>query len=279
MLHIRPVTEKDASEQTRVAYEDIKKTFNIHFVPLLFQYIAGFEEYFLYVWEKIKTNLESEYYIKSTAELIQLSQKSIHTIYKESREMSQSIHGMHSAERQHIMQTAQELQILNAKLLLLTIGLREGVKGVIVGEQVLPDVAHEETVFDPFINEKIMHANVKQQEKDIAPASKMLAPLFGAQSLVVSKYPEFFSRVAAEMDELTKSEKYLHERVVMEQHTLEKSLHLTHPLGCTYAEIARFAGKRPYFSELLYILAETFPTQFPRLLLTSSVMEKVLSSN
>ena len=56
MLHIRPVEEKNASEKVAAVYSDIKKILNIHFVPVLFQYIAGYEEWFLYVWEKIKTN-------------------------------------------------------------------------------------------------------------------------------------------------------------------------------------------------------------------------------
>lgn len=279
MLHIRPVLEKDASEKVKEAYADIQKTLNIHFVPLIFQYIAGFEEYFLYAWEKQKTNIESDYYKHASHDILLLSQKSIHGIYRESKEMRAFIQTLHAQELQTITQTAQELEILNAQLLILTIGLREGVKGVVIGQQILPKNAndYEETVFDQFINEKIMHANVKSQEKDIAPATKMLAPLFGGQSLVISRYPAFFAHIAHEMDELVKTEKYLHERVVMEQQTLIKSLNLPYPLGCSYSEIAAFAGKKPYFSELLYILSETFPTKFPRLVFTSTLMRSVLN--
>ncbi|HYK08108.1 MAG TPA: hypothetical protein VEW42_01260 [Candidatus Eisenbacteria bacterium] len=281
MLHIRPVLEEDASEKVRETYADIKKTLNTHFVPLLFQYIAGFEEYFLYSWDKVKTNLESDYYKNAVKDIIQLSQKSIHAIYHESKQMHAFIASMHEAEKRPIAQTVEELEQLNATLLILTIGLREGVKGVVIGQQVLPRNAeeYEETVFDQFINEKIMHANLRSQEKDIAPASKMLAPLFGGSSLIVSKYPSFFAHIAQEMDELVKTEKYLHERVAMEHATLLKALNLQYPLGCTYAEIALFAGKQPYFSELLYILSETFPTKFPRLVFTSSLMQKVLHSS
>jgi hypothetical protein len=138
--------------------------------------------------------------------------------------------------------------------------------------------SYEETVFDAFINEKIMHSNIREQQKDVVPATKMLSPLFGSSSLVVSKYPAFFAHVAKEMEELMKTEKYLHERVAMEQQALIRASNLQYPLGCSYAEIASLAGKKPYFSELLYILSETFPTSFPRLLFTSSLMKQVLQA-
>ena len=277
MLHIRPVEEKDASEKVKEVYSDIKKTFNIHFVPLLFQYIAGFEEYFLYAWDKYKKNLESDYYAKTTTELMEKSEKSMQHVYRESKTMQAFIARVAPHEKEQLLQTADELELLNARLLLLTIGLREGVKGVVIGQTLLPkDVSFEETVFDALINEKIMHKNIAQQQKEVAPASKMLAPLFGGSNIVVSKYPEFFAHIANEMHELMKSEKYLHERVVMEQGALIRASNLPYPLGCSYAEIAGLSGKKPYFSELLYVLSETFPTSFPRLLFTSSVMKQTL---
>lgn len=279
MLHIRPITEKDASPAIAKVYEDIKKTLHIHFVPLLFQYIAGFEEYFLYAWEKQKQNIQSEYYQKTAAEIIGNSEKSVASIYHMSKDMQVFLSHIQTGEKQHILQTSQELEVLNANLLILTIGLREGVKGVVVGQQILPKSAteYEETVFDQFINQKIMHANLKNEEKDIIPAERMLAPLFGNSEIIVNQYPAFFATVAHEMEELVKTEKFLNERVLMEQHVLTKALQLPYPLGCSYSEIAGFAGKKPYFSELLYILAETFPTKFPRLVFTSALMKLAVS--
>lgn len=279
MLHIRPVAEKDASQNVLAVYEDIKKTFNIHFVPLLFQYVAGFEEYFLYSWGKIKTNLLSEYYIKTVAEIIDRSQVSIAHIYKQSKTIQAFIASVGPAEKQTIQQTVTQLQTLNAQLLLLTIALREGVKGVTVGERLLPreTATYEETIFDQFINQQIMHHNIKAQEAAVAPAAKMLAPLFGGSSLVVSRYPEFFAHVAQEVQNVSKTEQYLSERVAMEQFTLRQALHMPYPLGCSYAEIAQFAGKKPYFAELLYILSETFPTSFPKLVFATALMQQTLA--
>ena len=278
MLHIRPVEEKHASDNIAKVYEDIKKTLGIHFVPLIFQYIAGFEEYFLYAWDKYKENLQSDYYTKATEDILAQSRKSVHSVYKESRPLYEFMQKITPAEKKHIQETVDQLETLNARFLILSIGLREGVKGVIVGQQILPHYAaeYEETVFDQFINQQIMRENLQREVKDIAPGMRLLAPLFGSQSLVVTHYPQFFTHIAQEMDMLAATEKYLHERVQMERKALALALHLPYPLGCSYAEIARFAGKKPYFSELLYVLSETFPTKFPRLVFTTAMMQFVL---
>lgn len=247
-------------------------------MPLIFQYLAGFEEYFFYAWEKIKTNLKSDYYLSNAKEVVESAEKSIESIYHPSRTMSGFLHQIPNEQKTQLEKTAKELEFLNAQLLILTIGLREGVKGVVIGQQMLPRVAeeYEETIFDQFINEKIMHKNIREHQ-ELVGASKMLAPLFGNQSLIISHYPDFYSHIAQEMEELVKSEKYLHERVKMEHKVLQIATNLPYPLGCSYAEIAMFAGKKPYFSELLYVLAETFPTTSPRLIFTSSLMNDVLT--
>ena len=106
----------------------------------------------------------------------------------------------------------------------------------------------------------------------------MLAPLFGAQALEIIRYPEFFGKVAQEMQSLVQTELYLSTRVGLERIGVMLVGHLSYPLGTSYQEIATFAGKRPYFHELLYILSETFPTSFPRLMLTTAVMQKILTT-
>ncbi len=92
MLHIRPVLEKDASAKVQEVYADIKDTLHIHFVPLLFQYIAGFEDYFVYSWGKVKTNILSDYYQKAIDGIIHEARKSVKDIYRESHTMQTFLH-------------------------------------------------------------------------------------------------------------------------------------------------------------------------------------------
>lgn len=273
MLRIKPISEEEASDQVRTTYEDIKKTLDVSVVPLLFQYIANFEEYFIYQWGKIKSNVQTDYFNQSVYTAIEFTNKEIAEIYSPSLKMSQFIHRLLPQEKQQIQKTIDDLQVLNAKLLLITIGLREGVKGVIIGqEQVqLGDIRqYEVDIFDLF------HTKYDMQEKEIEPASKMLAPLFGTQSIAISQYPVFFSTVAEEMEKLVKEEHYLWKRVDLERVGMRAAMGLPFSMGTSYQEIMTYAGHKPHLNELIYILAETFPSQFPRLLITTSVMKIAL---
>ena len=104
----------------------------------------------------------------------------------------------------------------------------------------------------------------------------MLAPLFGNNTLTISKYPAFFGNIALEMERLIKEENYLEKRVNLERLGMKEAMGLPFGIGCSYQEIMAYAGHKPHLNELLYILAETFPSQFPRLLITTSVMRIAL---
>ncbi len=281
MLHIRPIPENLANEHVARVYVDIKQTFGVEVVPLLFQYLAGFEEYFLYVWERIKRNVESPYFLDAVSEITSFAEETIPEVYNPSLSVQHFRSSLPDAEVHHLLPTIEGLQRINAQLLLLTVGMREGLKGVHIGREfLLQNTSGElyEEVFDQFINNKIMRENLREQ-KELEGASKMLAPLFGSQALQVTHYPEFFGKVAQEMQELVKSELYLSTRVGLERIGVMMVDHLSYPLGTSYQEIATFAGKKPYFHELLYILSETFPTNFPRLVLTTAVMKSILKSS
>lgn len=270
MLHIKPIQEKDASEKVSFVFQDIKQTLNSEVVPLFFRYLANYEDYLLYIWDKIKINVTSDYFQEGVREVHTFVLDGISEIYTPSRSMMKFLAEIHPQEKEQIKETVTKLIALNAQLMLLTIGIREGVKGVHIKHDLLGEYSTSPQEVEEIFGEFSIHRF--QQEKEMAAASKMLAPLFGSQALMVSHYPDFFAHVAREMDELVRTESYLTKRVELEHLGLKKISHLPYSLGCSYAEIAHFAAGKPYFSELLYILSETFPSQFPRLVFTSEVM-------
>lgn len=273
MLRIKPISEDKASDAVRATYEDIKRTFAISIVPLVFQYEANFEEYFVYQWGKIKSNILTDYFNQSVQHAIDFTNKEITEIYSPSLKMSQFIHRLSPQEKQEIQKTIDDLEVVNAKLFIITIGLREGVKGVIIGEEQLKLgelKQYEVDIFDLF------HTKYDMQDKEIEPASKMLAPLFGTQSIAISQYPTFFTTAAEEMERLVKEENYLWKRVDLERVGMRAAMGLPYSMGTSYQEIMTYAGHRPHLNELIYILAETFPSQFPRLLITTAVMKIAL---
>lgn len=273
MLRIKPVLENTASQQILATYEDIKKTLDASFVPLVFQYIANFEEYFVYVWGKIKTNVTSEYFEIAVREAIEFTNRETVDIYSPTSKMAQFVHRLQPEEKDHIQKTVRDLQLLNAKLLVIAIALREGVKGVIIGQEQMLHIDTKQYEVDIF---DIFHTKYAKEEKEIEPATRMLAPLFGTNALSITQYPAFFTNVATEMEQLIKQENYLEKRVELERVGMKGAMGLPFSIGCSYQEIMAYAGHKPHLNELLYILAETFPSQFPRLLITTSVMRIAL---
>lgn len=268
MLHIKPIIETNASEKVIPVFQDIKKTLNSEVVPLFFRYLANYEEYLVYVWEKIKINLISESFDERVKTIHESSLEAVEEIYTPSREMVRFFAEVPSAEKEELKNTISKLLILNMQLLIITIAMREGVKGVHIRQELLTSYVTSKHDEEMIFEETGLQ---KQQEKEVIAGSKMLAPLFGSSSLMVIHYPDFFSRIATEMGNLIKTEEYLKKRVALE-HAGLKAIEGLAPLGCSYSEIAHFAAGKPYFNELLYILAETFPSQFPRLVVTSEVM-------
>jgi len=273
MLHIHPIAEDKANTQVYEVYQEIKRSLQVSIVPLLFQYLANFEEYFFYVWDKIKANIYSDYFQISAKDITSFTQHEVHNIYSPSSNTVVFTSKLHQVEKEDILDTVHKLESLNAKLLVLTVGMREGLKGVHVKEELLlkesTDISKE--FFQSFSN--IVADSTK---KEAAVSSKMLAPLFGSQALAFSHYADFFSHVSDDMDHLVNTENYLTKRVMLEHEVLKKIEGLL-PLGCTYTEVAKYAMGLPHFGELLYILTETFPSQFPRMLFTSIVMEHSLT--
>ncbi|HET9946927.1 MAG TPA: halocarboxylic acid dehydrogenase DehI family protein, partial [Patescibacteria group bacterium] len=270
-----PISQEQASGRILEIYTDIQSTFQVSLVPLVFQYIANFEEYFSYMWEKVKRNIQSDYFENSYKELLATTTKDFQEIYYASSQMQEYLHRLHGLEKDDLLDTVSKLAIVNAKLLIVTIGIREGVKGVMVKHEQLPKsvmAGIDREFFDTFSN--IVQ---ESQQKEAAATSKMLAPLFGTQALAFSNYSDFFSEVAQDFEALIMKESYLEKRVILEKKVMHLVDGLPYGLGCTYAEIARFAAGKAHFSELLYILSETFPSQFPRLMFTSILMKQVLS--
>lgn len=273
MLHIQPITEEKANGHILEIYQDIKRSLQVSIVPLLFLYLANFEEYFDYVWGKIKNNIYSEYFQQSVKETLSFSEKELETIYIPSHNMVLFTTQLHEIEKSDLLDTVGKLGHLNAKLLMLTIGMREGLKGVHVKEELL---LKEHTDISKDFFQTFSNIVTDSTKKEAEVSSRVLAPLFGSSALAFSHYSDFFSRVSDDMDKLVTTEDYLTKRVMLEHQVLKKVEGLL-PLGCSYAEVARYAMGKPHFGELLYILTETFPSQFPRMLFTSLVMERSLT--
>ncbi|HEV2339489.1 MAG TPA: halocarboxylic acid dehydrogenase DehI family protein [Patescibacteria group bacterium] len=273
MIHLKPIVEREASVRLQHIFADISQTFRTPVAPLIFRYLANYEDYLEYVWQRIKTNIQSQYFQDATQVLTDFAMQKMMEIYQPSHDMTRFI-GYLSQEEKHMLQkTVVDLDKVNGQLCVLTIGIREGVKGVFIGQEVSQYAISRTQVEEIF---ETFSLPALAEDPSLAAANSLLAPVFGSSSLLIVQYPQFFALCSEEMKILLRSEAYLQRRVLLEHEGLKAVDNLQYPLGTSYAELAYFAANKPYFNELLYILSETFPTQFPRLVMTTQLMKIAL---
>lgn len=273
MLHIRPIQPSNASGAVLSIYEEIRQAFEIDTIPLLFQYMANYEQYFQFMWDRMKANIQSDGFQEQADAIGIFSAKAIIDVYQPSSFLLEFIKQLHPLEQQEIGETIKRLMRINTMLFLLTLDLREGMKSIFIGTQRITQFASTRGEdFTTFMQEE-MGLSVQNQSKEVQEASKMLAPLFGSNALVVSHYPDFFAHISVEMEKLRNTSAYLEKRVEMEHVGLKALSSFVQPLGCSYQEFLKLVAGKEHVNELLYLLSDTFPSQFPHLVLTTSLMQ------
>lgn len=281
MLKIVPIKEEEATGEIRTLYASIKTTLGGHSVPLVFQYLAVFPQYFRYLWEQASPNLTDPAFQSQTQQIIRFAQTAIAGVYSPSPRMEVLLERLHSRpEEKQLDHTCQRLLRMNAALYLLSLAIRESLKGKYLGiKQIGPTLSNEEKrIFYTVLDADIPIATPEPQRRAMEHPSSALVPSPSSQTgaLTTTLYAEFFASIEQEMQELIKKESYLSRRVELERFTLAKLPLLPYPLDSSFVSMTRKSGEHPQFPELVYLLGEIFPTQTPYKLMASSVMYRAL---
>src|SRR6266576_1825004 len=99
LLHIKPVSPEKAEGRVAEVYREITLALNIVAVPLVFQYIAVYEQYLFYIWERIKHNLESDSFHESCAELKEITYQTVPMLPTPTEHLKNFVHTLHPTER------------------------------------------------------------------------------------------------------------------------------------------------------------------------------------
>lgn len=272
MLHIKPIQPAAANKTVNAIYTEIRQVLHTDIIPLIFQYMANYEKYLMFVWERMKANIDSSGFQEQSDAMGMFAAQTIVEVFQPSSHLLEFMKQIHPRERQEIAETVKRLKQLNIILFLLTLDLREGMKSIFIGTQRLTKDATSGQDINQFIKEE-MGLSLQNQSKELQEASKMLAPLFGANAVVVSHYPDFFGHIALEMEQLRQSPVYLEKRVELEHIGLAALSSFVQPVSCSYDEFLMLTAGTTYVTEILYLLTDMFPSQFPHLVLTTSLMQ------
>lgn len=276
-FHIKPIQQNTASPEIGALYKEIKEILELDTVPLVFQYIANYEEYFVYIWARMKANLLSAGFRESCEEVRKFTEQAVMYFDTPSTVVKDFIRTIHPAEAAQLYKVVTSLDETNLKLMLLMIGVRESIKGIYQARTELPKYEHEQAQAIDEILQLTKYTNQYEESSQLTKAARMLAPLFGNNALMISYYPDFFGHIATELERLEDTEAYLLTRVGLEHLSFAYIEQFVVPLNCSYAEFMRLTEGDKYVDEILYLLKDTFPSKFPHLVLTTAVMKKNLA--
>jgi hypothetical protein len=271
MLHIKPITEAEAEPIIREIFQEINSVFKTNTTPIFFRYLANFPEFFEYSWQRISASAKSRAFIKATEQLSELSNSIIKIIYAPESSIYSFAKSLTDAERSELEETVENLSRINSSLMIVSIAIRESLKGVIIEEKKLLG-----TVNETINREYIKEMGLEGSEMNLGNIERGLLPLeFGG--MLVVRYPEFYKLVSLEMLKLAKTEKYLKGRVELERIGQMLIENLEVPISFPFRETIEKIRGREYSEEILYLINGTFPSQYPHHLLTSSVMKQSLN--
>src|SRR5258707_4228920 len=129
LLHIKPISPEHADDDVSRVYQEVTETLHLTTVPLVFQYIAFYDRYLFYIWDRIKRNLESSELHNSCAELKEVIAQTVPMLQTPSTPLQNFVETLHPSERYGITEVVNLLDDTNIILMLITIAIRESLKG------------------------------------------------------------------------------------------------------------------------------------------------------
>ncbi|MCL4338374.1 hypothetical protein M1271_01660 [Patescibacteria group bacterium] len=285
MLTLKPIPEDKADAQTQKIYHSIKNALSTDSVPLIFQYLANFHSYFFYLWEQARKNLADNNFRRQSDEIKNFSQTAMDQIYKPSESTKIFLEGIEGTGENHELSKFTNSALhLYSSLYLLSLAIRESIKGIYLGIKQIGERMNEsdKSVFDDLSEGFTSEINSKYDYPEKTVGNELLKhetsiTKMPGGGLTKNVYSEFFRLMDMEMKNLIKEEAYLVRRVELERFTLSQLHFLPHPLESSFPTVIRQTSHLPGFPELVYLVADLFPTQAPYKLLATSVMQKALN--
>lgn len=268
---LRPVNDNAASEEVVAIFSDARSLLGMSAVPVVLRFLANAPEYLQYLWERMGDDLQSDAFLKLSEKLSSFSLSSVAIIHKPSSIASGFVSTLNPVQKKELEVLMRNLLRLNSMFFLFSLDLREDLKSAFTQTEEARKLHGGSEAFSQLQKETGESASSE------VTASRMLAPLFGSSLPALPKVETFFSVVESEMEKLGKTEAYLKTRVELERVGLMLIPSMPYRMNSNYKVFMKLTEDKYVAYDLLYLLTHVFPSEFPRLLLTSALMQKLLA--
>lgn len=269
-MNLRPVSDSDAPEEVRLVFEDAQRLLAVNAIPVMLRFIANAHPYLSYLWDFMREDVVNAQFQELSGKIISFSLSSVSIIYTPSSRAAGFTSSLDETRRKELETLIQQLLRLNSIFFLFSLDLREDLKSAFTQRE---EVRRLSGVSEA-LSEQLREGSGR---KDAAvTTSRMLAPLFGTSLPILPNVETFFSVVESEMGRLVKTEAYLKTRVELERVSLMYLPSIPHRMNSNYKVFMELIEDKHVAYDLLYLLTHVFPSEFPRLLLTSALMKRLI---
>lgn len=291
-MHINPVSEEKASEETKRCYEDLKLSLESYTLPIFFSYLGAFPEYLQYINEQLVINLKDPAFKKMMIEQNSTAVKIIQNILPKSENIRKWYNLYKDTPTFYYFQNdLMKISIINTKITCIFIALREAVKGWAVAAKKLSEsttrryqeeeeMSKGEFIFDSdlvrYYQEKYEKngnglSNFNQQAKSPSAHSTSLSH---RTSTAIEKniLPDYLRLCEIDIKNHMKHDYFWIMRVQLEEQILAILDLLPNLIFSPYNVIVKLTQQYENFYDLLYLLSEDFPTLAMQRLIFSGFM-------
>jgi len=280
-MTINPVLENEAKGKVKEIYQTINKALETNSIPLFFAYFGNFPDYLDYLSPQLLENLFNSNFAKLAISFAESNERKIALTLRKSEEIGEFVSRFQfSPSFVYFQQDLKKIFLVNIKLTLIFLGLRESVKGYAVAAQKIAAAAAKENLGkitkelnDEFIFSEIVSVKKGKTEKTITSIKKSALVKFGPQGLEKSLLPDYLTLCRNQFFKEMKRPEFWDLRLKMEEEMLAAIDNLPHFLHSPINIMLQFAEKYKNFHEFIYLLAENFPTLAMQRLLFSGFMK------
>ena len=275
MIHIKPVSKNKH-------FDSLKEALDIDTVPIFFQYLGAFPEYFDYIADQLIVNLKD----RKFDNLMMETKNTIRPLIKSGLPKSEDLKEWLSLYRNtpsfyYFQKNIEKIFITNIKLAYIFIALREAVKGWAVAAKKLPNTVDigkrtQETETGIDIGQFIVGDTLTLTATDNRQVGKQQSELTKSSpdAIEPDSLPEYMKRCRNEFWQHMKTEQCLMIRLGTEKIILRSLSMIPNLIFSPVNVVIRLSQKYPEFSELLYLLSEHFPTYAVQRLMFSGFMQE-----
>lgn len=283
-MKIHPLPFEKADEEVKNNYLQIISALNLTNLPIFFQYFGNFPEYLNYITKQIVANLQNEKFNFLVKESASQLKKLIKESFIKTDEIKSWLQRYrYTPQFYNFQNSLQEIFLINFKLTLIFLALRESIKGWAIAAKKIPATANQSLNKDDYTKQekRVVFKETESEILNILTSKKNSLSFSGKNtfleknnqnSLEINFFIDYLKLCKGEFFLLGRQEKYFLFRVQVEKFIIN-SLSLMpelifSPINVVLPLISRFDN----YPDFLYLLTEHFPQLIIQKLLFSGYL-------